>query len=334
MEATTRRLIIILSLICLPVAVSAREHLKLRSQDYMKYSRSVMAGARMGVAECDRQFKLDPWNCPLSDKTRRLPVFTKNRLLLANKETAFLHAVTTAGVMYSVIHNCSLGQLENCKCLNSAAARRKKSPPPSADWHWGGCSDNVPFGDLVARHFVDALEGRKGDGFDARRYMNLHNNRVGRKVVKATAKKVCKCHGQSSSCSVRTCMKKLGSFEKIGDVLKKKYQKALHVQYKNGSLYNDKNEIVTKRKMKLVYHDRSPDYCKANKLLNYPGVKGRVCEGEDGDLTKCRELCKSCGLKSKEVINTQIVKCNCKFVWCCLVSCETCTKKIITIKCV
>lgn len=45
-------------------------------------------------------------------------------------------------------------------------------------WLWGGCSDNVGFGEAISKQFVDALE----TGQDARAAMNLHNNEVGRKV--------------------------------------------------------------------------------------------------------------------------------------------------------
>jgi hypothetical protein len=46
------------------------------------------------------------------------------------------------------------------------------------NWQWGGCSDNVDFGERVARRFIDGLE----TGEDARAVTNLHNNDVGRKV--------------------------------------------------------------------------------------------------------------------------------------------------------
>ena len=45
-------------------------------------------------------------------------------------------------------------------------------------WLWGGCSDNVGFGEVISKQFVDALE----TGQDARAAMNLHNNEAGRKV--------------------------------------------------------------------------------------------------------------------------------------------------------
>lgn len=46
------------------------------------------------------------------------------------------------------------------------------------DWVWGGCSDNVDFGERIAKQFVDALE----NAHDSRAAVNLHNNEAGRLV--------------------------------------------------------------------------------------------------------------------------------------------------------
>jgi hypothetical protein len=154
-------------------------------------------------------------------------------------------------------------------------------------------------------------------------------------IVKATTKRVCKCHGSSSSCSMKTCMKKIESFDKVGDELVKKYETAIRVLYNNGSLFNEANVSVMKKKTTLVYFTPSPDYCNANEELNIPGVEGRVCEADtNADLKKCRKLCENCGLKMKLKVVKRKEKCNCKFVWCCFVRCDQCERQVITATCV
>lgn len=39
--------------------------------------------------------------------------------LSANRETAFVHAISSAGVMYTLTRNCSLGDFDNCGCDDS-----------------------------------------------------------------------------------------------------------------------------------------------------------------------------------------------------------------------
>lgn len=45
-------------------------------------------------------------------------------------------------------------------------------------WLWGGCSDNVDFGEKISKQYVDAQE----TGQDPRAAVNLHNNAAGRLV--------------------------------------------------------------------------------------------------------------------------------------------------------
>ena len=45
-------------------------------------------------------------------------------------------------------------------------------------WLWGGCSDNIAFGNKISKIFIDSLELGK----DARAAVILHNNGAGRKV--------------------------------------------------------------------------------------------------------------------------------------------------------
>lgn len=52
----------------------------------------------------------------------------------ATRETSFVHAISAAGVMYTLTRNCSLGDLDNCGCdrskngkMGEATLRGKKS---------------------------------------------------------------------------------------------------------------------------------------------------------------------------------------------------------------
>lgn len=68
--------------------------------------------------------------------------------------------------------SCSEGSIESCTC------DYRRRGPGGPDWHWGGCSDNIDFGRLFGREFVDS--GEKGR--DLRFLVNLHNNEAGRTV--------------------------------------------------------------------------------------------------------------------------------------------------------
>ena len=54
------------------------------------------------------------------------------------------------------------------------------SPDGSAAWEWGGCGDDVDFGDEKSRLFMDA-QHKRGRG-DIRMLVQLHNNEAGRLV--------------------------------------------------------------------------------------------------------------------------------------------------------
>ena len=48
---------------------------------------------------------------------------------------------------------------------------------------------------------------------------------------------------------------------------------------------------------------------------------------------KCTNLCNSCGLHVKKQVVEVVTSCQCKFEWCCKISCQTCLKKKIVITC-
>ncbi|CAG6017049.1 unnamed protein product [Menidia menidia] len=299
---------------------------------YLIYSSSVAAGAQSGIEECKYQFAWDRWNCP----ERGLQLSTHSSLRSANREAAFVHAISSAGVMYTLTRNCSLGDFDNCGCDDSRNGQRG-----GHGWLWGGCSDNVGFGEAISKQFVDALE----TGQDARAAMNLHNNEAGRKAVKGTMQRTCKCHGVSGSCTTQTCWLQLPEFREVGNYLKEKYHRALKVDLlrgagnsaaSRGAIAETFSSISRKE---LVHLEDSPDYCLENRTLGLPGMEGRECLKKGKNLTKwekrsCKRLCGECGLAVEERKAEMVSSCNCKFHWCCAVKCEQCRKTVTKYFCV
>ncbi|XP_076392262.1 protein Wnt-7b isoform X2 [Megachile rotundata] len=172
---------------------------------------AVGEGAELGLRECRHQFRHHRWNC---SHVANDQVFG-HVVVVGSREAAFTYAISSAGVTYAVTAACSRGNITACGC--EPTIRTRKELPPNG-WEWGGCSADVTYG----MRFLDA---REVEG-DARSLMNLHNNKAGRKIVKALLQTECKCHGVSGSCTVRTCWRTLPSFRQIGDALMKKYYRA------------------------------------------------------------------------------------------------------------
>ena len=91
------------------------------------------------------------------------------------RESAFIHAITAAGLASAVTEACAQGKSTHCNCDNTY-----RQSPPGIGWKWGGCSRDFNFGLRFSERFVDSSEdGRKRT---ARKDMNRHNNRAGREV--------------------------------------------------------------------------------------------------------------------------------------------------------
>lgn len=93
----------------------------------------------------------------------------------ANRETAFVQAIISAGIVHTVTRNCRTGEANNCKCLHhqedSAEAIQK-------GFRWGGCSDSIELGSKIAIAYLE----RRETGQDLKAQVRLHNNQVGRDV--------------------------------------------------------------------------------------------------------------------------------------------------------
>ena len=177
---------------------------------------------------------------------------------------------------------CNQETLQHCEC-----EVRRGGRGPRTDWKWGGCSDNVKYGETVSKQFLDSAEA----GTDPGSLANLHNSEAGRVAVRKTMKTLCKCHGVSGSCTTQTCWRQLGQFRETGKYLKKQYRRALRVDYNDGGLDRPDNLLSNridrvprqrdrramearkvKKKVKarkLVFLHSSPDYCRMNITAGY-----------------------------------------------------------------
>ncbi|XP_061217763.1 proto-oncogene Wnt-1 [Neopsephotus bourkii] len=289
---------------------------------------SVSSGLQTAIKECKWQFRNRRWNCPTSQGPN---IFGKivNR---GCRETAFIFAITSAGVTHSVARSCSEGSIESCTC------DYRRRGPGGPDWHWGGCSDNIDFGRLFGREFVDSSE----KGRDLRFLMNLHNNEAGRMTVFSEMRQECKCHGMSGSCTVRTCWMRLPTFRAVGDVLKDRFDGASRVIYGNkGSNRASRVELhhlepenpahKPPSPHDLVYFEKSPNFCTYSGKMGTAGTAGRFCNSSSPGLDGCELLCCGRGYRTRTQRVTE--RCNCTFHWCCHVSCLNCTNTQVLHEC-
>ncbi|XP_031962711.1 protein Wnt-16 isoform X2 [Corvus kubaryi] len=286
---------------------------------------AIREGARLGLQECRSQFRHERWDCRSPPAARRgtaAPTAFGQQLSSGTKETAFISAVTAAGLVHSVTRSCSAGNMTECSC--DVTLRHGGSA--TEGWHWGGCSDDIHYGMAFSRKFLDVpfknITGKSGSGLVA---MNLHNNEAGRQAVAKLMSVDCRCHGVSGSCAVKTCWKTMSSFEKVGRFLKDKYENSIQISDRLKKKLRRKEKSQRKipiGKEDLLYVNKSPNYCVEDQKLGIPGTQGRECnrtsQGPDG----CNLLC--CGRGYNTHVVRHVERCECKFVWCCYVRCRRC----------
>ncbi|KAI9538368.1 protein Wnt-6 [Gymnodraco acuticeps] len=282
----------------------------------------VAKGARLGVRECQYQFRYRRWNCTSHNK------YFGKILQQDIRETAFVYAITAAGVTHAVTQACSMGDLLQCGCeatRNRAPPEQSSSSPPGdgVKWEWGGCGDDVEFGYEKSKQFMDAKR-RRGKS-DIRTLIDLHNNEAGRLAVKLYMRTECKCHGLSGSCTLRTCWKKMPHFREVGDRLLERFNGASKVMGGNDgkTLIPVGQNIKPPDKQDLIYSDESPDFCLANRKTGSLGTRGRMCNSTAMDISGCDLLCCERGYSEESVVIEE--NCLCRFHWCCVVQCQKCS---------
>ncbi|KAG3265104.1 Wnt family member 9A [Ictidomys tridecemlineatus] len=277
---------------------------------------TLVEAVSMSALECQYQFRFERWNCTLEGRYRA------SLLKRGFKETAFLYAISSAGLTHALAKACSAGRMERCTCDEAPDLENREA------WQWGGCGDNLKYSSKFVKEFL----GRRSSK-DLRARVDFHNNLVGVKVIKAGVETTCKCHGVSGSCTVRTCWRQLAPFHEVGKHLKHKYETALKV----GSTTNEAtgeagaispprgrasgvgNADPLPRTPELVHLDDSPSFCLAGRFS--PGTAGRRCHREKN----CESICCGRGHNTQSRVVTR--PCQCQVRWCCYVECRQCTQR-------
>lgn len=301
------------------------------------------------LTTCQTLFEKRRWNC---STILTAPSFTPD-LTTGTREQAYVYALSSASVAYSISRACASGALFNCSC----SAHPKD--PPNGNFKWGGCGDNVRWAVQFAKHFTDTIERKtekkkasmktkRGSVATAPEHsldvimgsmgnnkiqskshlavVNLQNNKAGRKAVEMSLKTQCKCHGVSGSCSIKICWKALPKFIEVGERLQRKYGSSIEVTPRkigygrklvpvgpNQYYYNNDD---------LVYVTKSPDYCLRDDKTGSLGTRGRPCNKTSTDYDSCEIMC--CGRGHVTLTVQKIEMCRCKFHWCCTVVCKKC----------
>ena len=170
-------------------------------------------------------------------------------------------------------------------------------------------------------------------------------------VVADNMKLSCRCHGLSGSCTSKTCWRELPSYYQIGDLIKEKYNAAVmvtvsHDDHRPATLYYYNTTIqqtVSPSDNRLVYLEEAANYCQHRENF----TRGRQClpsaflESQQREQVKyssmqehfapCEEFCCN-GEFQEETISISDL-CNCRFVWCCNVTCETCLSNVTKYHC-
>uniref|UniRef100_A0A8R1DZG0 G_PROTEIN_RECEP_F1_2 domain-containing protein n=2 Tax=Caenorhabditis japonica TaxID=281687 RepID=A0A8R1DZG0_CAEJA len=280
----------------------------------------LISGLRSALHTCENTFQREAWNCTLT-----VPGIGTSPLQIASRESAYVYAISAAGVSHALARACSKGLIDDCGCGETPqASDSSANQRSSSDFVWAGCSDNVKFGNSFGRKFVDQYDRQHAS--EPRSQMNLHNNRVGRRLLVTAMNKECKCHGVSGSCVTKTCWKVMPKFDEFAARLHDKYQLAKLVATNDQKLFvrstptsSGRSERYLKTmdasskqmRNELIYLDASPNYCAID-------VKDREC-GEN-----CANICCGRGWRTtREIVDEP---CHCQFVWCCEVKCKTCKK--------
>ncbi|KAF0298058.1 Protein Wnt-2 [Amphibalanus amphitrite] len=260
---------------------------------------ALLDGVRRGTKECRRRFRHDRWNCQALTETaggRRLDF--GHVLVKGTPETAVWYALHSAAITHALYRACRRGELRACSC----GPRRGHS---LERWKWG-CQRGLKFSVKKARKFVNSREVEQ----DARSKMNVHNNKVGIRLVSRHWRRPARCQLVSGICvsSSARWRQVPHSFSAIGLRLAAERDRSVLVALgPDGQL----REVATGKRpsrRRLVHLEPSPGYCEPDPETGFSGTAGRPCRKNSSAAGSCEDLC--CGRGNSTRIVRQVFCCN------------------------
>jgi len=324
---------------------SLNERQNLMCQQNAHAVASALQGMKRAIHECQLQFKNEKWDCKVLGTKDGIIPFKSAFLNRGYKETAFSFALASAGVTHAVALACGLNMISNCECLSlnpqqmtagerknfhkkhrsSQANDAQQSNSTASSRIPSYCDHNINYGITFASQFLDPAHRIHDEAIHTVRW---HNNRVGRLTVAESMKSNCKCHGSSGTCTTQTCWESTPDFKKVAAKLKNKYHNALYVYEKTGRSRRKYRDQVPKDNYPqdvMIFTEKSPDFCEADDFLGLKGTTSRNCNdtAPADQPENCNNMCCKRNYETKEI--TTVEECNCKFQWCCIITCQNCT---------
>jgi hypothetical protein len=192
----------------------------------------------------------------------------------------------------------------------------KENGTPPANSEWDSCMHNTAAANQITQKFLDKIWDTHSTP-DDQRLVHIHNLEAGRRAVTnpENYETVCKCHGMTYDCKVKTCHRRVKHPRRIGQYIKEElYQNAEKVQLikRNGNHHLYTTDLRHPLPKNLVFTEDSPSYCNSSKEYAATGVSGRECINETSYFQDRRGLCSEvCCNGFERVVVTESYICHC-----------------------